>query len=789
MAGWIKGIQDGSVTSKKEEAIDHDFLNLFFGEILDYDWRQGEEQLNLEKQNKNLTDSKKSDGALGYFNQKTGKKTVRAVIELKDGQTDLDKPQNRKNDHRTPVQQAFDYASDAGGTCNWVIVSNFVEIRLYNYRDRGKYELFYITEFLDNEVELKRFFYLLYKGQLISQKESFVDKLYNERSEEQVSITNKFYEEYKKLRLEIYNNLRSLNPDIDHFVLLNKTQKLLDRIIFVCFCEDAIPELIPGSTIAKLIASSQENPFYTPIDPIWQHVKGLFKAMNVGNTKARIEAFNGGLFAHDEILENLLIDEIVLENALNLYKWDFESELNVNILGHIFEQSISDLEKISIEISQQLTADGGSQTVFLDENALESKSKRKKEGVFYTPEYITSYIIEETIGTWIWEQKLDLKFDTLEPIEPKEYADLERFDKQTEARKKELTEKISPHREFWLAFKYRLDKIKILDPSCGSGAFLVQAFDYLYKQQQIIQNEILKLRLDKLQPAIRQDWWDIQKHILSHNLYGVDLNFESIEITKLSLWIKTANRKKKLSFIDNNIICGNSLVADPAIAGEKALDWNVAFKDILEEGGFDIVVGNPPYVRQELLGKANKEYYTKQFPNVGNGTADLYVYFYELGLKVLKPNGLLGFITPNKWFKTLYGKELRQFLKPYNVLKVIDFFELDIFEEAATEPQILLIKNTINDSDFPYYSVLEVNQFIKKEIFNHGGKFLINIEKKYLQSSEWTFADIESQLILNKLSINSVSLKEYSNNGIEYGIKTGFNEAFIIDTETKNKIM
>ena len=128
-----------------------------------------------------------------------------------------------------------------------------------------------------------------------------------------------------------------------------------------------------------------------------------------------------------------------------------------------------------------------------------------------------------------------------------------------------------------------------MDPACGSGSFLVQVFDYLKQQRSQVNEEIATFE------GVQAELFNQDTHILSHNIYGVDLNDESVEITKLSLWLKTANKKDPLTALDNNIKCGNSLIDDVSVAGTKAFDWNKEFPEIMENGGFDIIVGNPPY--------------------------------------------------------------------------------------------------------------------------------------------------------------------------------------------------
>src|SRR5690606_18096895 len=151
---------------------------------------------------------------------------------------------------------------------------------------------------------------------------------------------------------------------------------------------------------------------------------------------------------------------------------------------------------------------------------------------------------------------------------------------------------------------------------------------------------------------------DIETTILENNIYGVDINEESVEIAKLSLWLRTAQPRRKLNDLSSNIKCGNSLIHDKKIAGDKAVKWKSEFPDVFANGGFDVVIGNPPYVRQELLEPLSKKFLISKY-QVGNGMADLYVYFYEKGIEILKDKGYLGYISPNKFIKAQYGSGLR----------------------------------------------------------------------------------------------------------------------------------
>ena len=177
----------------------------------------------------------------------------------------------------------------------------------------------------------------------------------------------------------------------------------------------------------------------------------------------------------------------------------------------------------------------------------------------------------------------------------------------------------------------------------------------------------------------------MDRTILTKNLFGMDLNGEAVEIARLSCWIKTAERGKKLTALDANIVQGNSVVADPS----PAEAWRAQFPDVFAAGGFDVVIGNPPYVRQEWI-KDDKPYLEKHY-KAYDGVADLYVYFYELALNLLRPGGRLGYVVTNKWMKAGYGEPLRKlFGESAWVESVVDLgHNKEMFPDADVFPCIL----------------------------------------------------------------------------------------------------
>jgi type I restriction-modification system DNA methylase subunit len=716
------------IRNLKEEQYQGEFLEDLFVKILGYikPASSSETKFNLTTEYKNVKDSKKADGAI-IFDDK-----VKAVIELKGtNTTDLGKIEI----------QAFGYKNNQPD-CVYVITSNFEKLRFYidNVIEHVEFNLFTLTE------EEFKLLYLCLGFDNLSQ--NVAKKIKEESLSEEDVITKKLYKDYSLFKRELHQNLVLLNPNFDPLELFKKSQKLLDRFLFLFFGEDR--HLLPPNSVRLILSDWKELQERDVEIPLYERFKKYFVYLNVGYKGKRYDvfAYSGGLFQPDEILDNIRIDDDLLyKHTIKLAEYDFASEVDVNILGHIFENSLNELDEIKAQLDGQ--------------EIDKSKTKRKKDGVFYTPKYITKYIVENTVGKLCEEKKQELEI-----IEEEYYADKKRQKLIIQG----LVEKLNTYRK-WLL------ELTICDPACGSGAFLNQALDFLIEEHQYINELQAKLFGDALVMS------DMENSILENNLFGVDLNEESVEIAKLSLWLRTAQPNRKLNDLNGNIKCGNSLIDDAEVAGEKAFNWQKEFPKVFENGGFDVIIGNPPYVQIQSMGTIANNLEKRNFKTFEK-TGDLYCLFYELGNIILKKNGVLGFITSNKWLRANYGKSLRNYLiENTQPLELLDLGS-GIFESATVDSNILIFeKNLINKKAFIGLDISKEKTFVDFTVFESK-----KVEVQPNLNDIWIISNQLESNIKTKFEQAGIPLKNW-NIDINYGIKTGYNEAFVIDENVKENIL
>ncbi|WP_200238007.1 Eco57I restriction-modification methylase domain-containing protein [Lamprobacter modestohalophilus] len=747
LEAWAEMIRDRRIETLKEVALHGQFAAKIVEGVLGYQGPTSGAKYSLATEQSILRGS--VDLALGRFGGKTPE--ILAPFELKGADTrDLDAIMPGRN--KSPVQQAWEYAMNARGV-KWVIVSNMIELRLYGFGEgTTAFERFWLERLTEPE-EYARFILLLAADNLLSGRTL---ELLHESRREDKDITDSLYQDYKALRFQLINAVRAASQSIDPLQAIAIAQKILDRVLFIAFAEDT--GLLPGNTLVNAFSASDP---YNP-RPIWDNFKGLFRAIDQGSERLKIPPYNGGLFASDATIDSLPLADSLCEGFKTLGDYDFASEVSVTVLGHIFEQSIADVERLQAQARGEETQ---------PEKTSGTSGRRKRDGVVYTPDYIARFIVAETLGAHLTEI-----FTEILRAHAKKDSDLSDYSRIAWRRK-------TAELEAWQAYRDRLKTLRILDPACGSGVFLIMAFEFMKTELARVNQKITEL---EGRPGYVDDLLDPDSEILTNNLFGVDVNVESVEIAKLSLWIKTARRGKTLDSLSDNLKVGDSLIDEDGFAYlGRGFDWAQAFPEILAEGGFDILLGNPPYVRMELL-KPLKPYLEQHYQVVSD-RADLYCYFYERGLQLLKPGGRLGFISSNTFFKTGSGKPLRNYLLREATLEaVVDFGDLQVFEGVTTYPAILTLKKGVAPTDhalrfWKLDSLPDTNFLASWEAA--AGPY----PQAALGDGSWELENPSLRALRDKIRAGKKTLKEVYGSPL-YGIKTGFNKAFVIDTPTKEQL-
>jgi hypothetical protein len=717
------------IKSLKEEQYQGEFLEDFFVKILGYTKpaSSSETKFNLTTEYKNIKDSKKADGAI-IVND-----VVKAVIELKGtNTTDLGKIE----------VQAFGYKNNQP-ECTYIITSNFEKLRFYidNAIEHIEFNLFTLTE---------KEFTLLYLCLAYENIEKDIPKKIKEQSiSQEDAVTKKLYNDYSLFKRELHQNLVLLNPKFDALELFKKSQKLLDRFLFLFFSEDR--QLLPPNSVRLILDQWKTLQDLDEEIPLYNRFKKYFEYLNTGfkGKKYDVFAYNGGLFKPDEILDTIKIDDkLLFKHTKNLSEYDFDSEVDVNILGHIFENSLNELDEIKAQLAGET----------IDKN----KSKRKKDGVFYTPKYITKYIVENTVGKLCEEKKNELQI-----IEDEYNADKKRQKKTIKA----LIYKLTEYRN-WLL------QLTICDPACGSGAFLNQALDFLINEHKYIDELQAKLFGDAMVLS------DVEKSILENNLFGVDLNEESVEIAKLSLWLRTAQPNRKLNDLNNNIKCGNSLIDDVAVAGDKAFNWQQEFPQIFAQGGFDVVIGNPPYVNVENLDDNVKQFLFNNYSSA-QGRTDLYVLFVEKSISIIKEKGLVGLIIPYSFTNQNYAQKIREnIVKNHYLISIVDTSNYFVFSDAIVKTIILLIgKRKINNDTKIFRSLVYSNlEELHHEISQHE---FLKLNKCIFETKPFiNLIELKNKIEFNTKNLEKICLVAY---GVRVNSKTDKSrpKSFYVSSENK----
>ena len=640
--------------------------------------------------------------------------------------------------------------------------TGIARIKYISFKDYIK-EFDYLWNIFSKEQVLKGSFDRYIKSDTVKKGTSTVDR--------------EFLASLDSWRTYLATSISLKNKQLDEDEINYAVQLIIDRLIFLRIAEDRRVEQYGQMKFAV----NQKG-------DAWQNLFFIFKKAD--------EKYNSGLFdfKKDTISESLHIDNKVIKTIVNemYYPSPYEfSQIPVEILGSAYEQFLGKVIRITPSHHAKIE---------------EKPEVRKAGGVYYTPQYIVDYIVKNTVGKLI------------EGKTPKQISD-----------------------------------IKICDPACGSGSFLIGAYQYLLDYHKNFYTDNGTKVGKKDSPVTPQGNLTAaeKKRILLNNIYGVDIDVNAVEVTKLSLLIKcmegetatTIEQQQKLwqerilPTLDNNIKCGNSLVDTDYYDGQldledrkiKPFNWIKAFPEVFkikpptetdvfrtqfqkanlvydegkklvdkylditkepaanygEDSGFEIVIGNPPYVRQELIG-IQKRYFENKY-RVYHGMADLYSFFIERSFQLLNNGGLYGVIVANKWMRANYGEPLREYLAKQTLEQIIDFGDLPVFASATTYPCIVIArkeKKLINTVEVTQVNTLEFEQLSDYLKFN---KRLI--DQKSLHLEGWNLSGEIANQLLDKIKNTGIPLGKYVNKKIFYGIKTGLNEAFVIDEATRKQLI
>ena len=625
LSEWLARLRGTSAT---EASLETGFISQVFEKILDYRTfpvvGDSHASLYLKPPSKVTGIGRTPDGIIGGFTEEHFE--IQAILELKTPGTDLDRPQARANSE-SPVVQALEYGRQILGT-RWVLVSDMKVIRLYSVESQAEYEEIDLSRCIDTNKEateefLRLYYLLAYPNLIEGDMLSPVSLIYEKSSARQLEVRDGFYEVYYQIRSDLFVAINEacqdqLSHPRDKAEVLEATQRLLDRLLFIYYCEDHPEQLIPNRTLERVVDAAQALPGSSGTT-VYRVIKDLFREVDDGSSTEsglNIVGYNGELFKEDAIIDRIdLPDQLArktyevaspsggarqIKGVWGLHVFDFWTELNEHLLGHVFEESLSDLKEM--EIGEQVSI-------------AHKLNERKLGGIFYTSNILSDFMAASALRSLLSD---------LAPIAP-ESGDLE----------VSLSQRIEV-----------ISALRVLDPSCGSGAFLVSTYREMLADLQRSQEARRALGENSRNGSLdifEQANIINQASVLRHCLFGIDLLPQAVEIAKLALWLQAAKKGEKVADLSSNIVSGDALAISSIIQ-----------KFPPGKSSFDLVIGNPPW-GAEITTAALVE--ATASLGIDNPDAmDSWELFLLLGLNLLRPGGRLAFVLPDSF---LYPEKAR----------------------------------------------------------------------------------------------------------------------------------
>lgn len=607
------------------------------------------------------------DLVLGDFKDPAEPRFI-AAVELKSPGTDLDKPQHSRPDKKSPVEQGFLYGQRLLGA-RWVIISDLRTIRLYSIDDQFAYEQFDISQISTRE-HYQRLWRLMSAPAMIpTNGENALDTVYTKSAANRVALSEGFYTAYTQIRGDLYAAIEEAAKSLPFAVtadeLLLATQRLLDRLIFLMYCEDHPLRLVNPGTLERIVEAATSLPG-TASDRVYTVIKQLFREVDEGSPPAsglKVSGYNGELFKLHPIIDAIsLPDDLAkkvyrapinsgstrtIKGVWGLHVFDFWSELDEHMLGKVFEESLSDFSTVAVSG---------------DANTAHRLRVRKLGGIYYTNDRLASFAIDAPLMDLL---ALTVPTPAIDADNPARY-----LESQLEA----------------------LASLRIADLSCGSGAFIVAAY-------RILLTEYWRLRESTRDPDDATDSLfthevaETQASLLRNCIYGIDLLPQAVELAKLALWLRSARRDEKVPSLATNFATADSLDLPNALA---QLDLRI--------GELDLIIGNPPWGAAMPATSYRAACSSLSLDPAHNW--DSWELFLLLGLHALKPGGRLALILPDS---LLYEDRhfVRQTLITSTQIKRLHVLGPGWFGDRVRMGTLLLdVEKTLPEPDSRFKSII-----------------------------------------------------------------------------------